>query len=250
MGFYFDKQGHAKVDQLRHEFSKNEVGKKFLTTLYWYGFLDRLLPKTKIDPLEIFSGHRPEGFDIHHIVPLSGGGSNKLSNLCLIDKKLHTFLNNNCFDETLKLSDTSQPVWMDFPTFPPVLTYEDFLPFAAYTLSLRGKLKGSASSSFVQFLKTPEEREKFDELVADKNKVFASGVDKEITQRWRTICVNLGEFEQPPASYKKEKETKPKIDFSKIKSKNPKKNRKPEKPNKVSSHLKNSVHEQNGQHVR
>ena len=48
---------------------------------------------------------------------VSGGGTNRLSNLCLIEKSLHKFINKNCFDPVLKNIKEGDTVTIPVPDF-------------------------------------------------------------------------------------------------------------------------------------
>ena len=94
MTVIFTRQATEKTHELRKEFKHIEATKAFLNFLLDNGYLERIRNRINVD--KIRRGKVPKNFDIHHIIPLSGGGSNALSNLCLIEKSLHKFLNRRC----------------------------------------------------------------------------------------------------------------------------------------------------------
>ena len=127
MTVIFTRQSIEKTHELRKEFKHIEATKAFLNFLLDNGYLERI--KNRINIAKIRKGKVPKNFDIHHIIPLSGGGSNALSNLCLIEKPLHKFLNRRCFDPALKNIQEGETVEINIPDLPPVALYSDFTPF-------------------------------------------------------------------------------------------------------------------------
>ena len=133
MPVIFTRQSTEKTHALRHAFKSDEVTKDFLNFLLDNGYLDRL--EGEFNEQRLRKGKVPKGFDIHHIIPLSGGGSNSLSNLCLIEKSFHKFLNRRCFDPALKNIQEGETVQIDIPDLPPVALYSDYQPFIRSILS-------------------------------------------------------------------------------------------------------------------
>ena len=127
MSIIFIRQSVEKTHELRKAFKHDEVPMQFLNFLLDNGYMDRL--QGRFNPIKVRKGKLPKGFDIHHIIPLSGGGSNALSNLCLIEKSFHKFLNRRCFDPALKNIQEGECVEIDIPDLPPVALYRDFMPF-------------------------------------------------------------------------------------------------------------------------
>ena len=127
MTVIFTRQSSERTKQLRKEFKTNNVAKQFLTYLFENGYMKRI--SGRFVPRKVLRGKVPKGFDIHHIRPLSGGGTNSLSNLCLIERGLHKFLNRRCFDPALKDIVEGETVEIDIPNLPPLALYKDYQKF-------------------------------------------------------------------------------------------------------------------------
>lgn len=132
MTVIFTRQSSERTKQLRKEFKANNVAKLFLTYLMESGYMNRI--SGRFVPRKVLRGKVPKGFDIHHIRPLSGGGTNSLSNLCLIERGLHKFLNRRCFDPALKDIVEGETVEIDIPDLPPLALYADYRKFITNVL--------------------------------------------------------------------------------------------------------------------
>lgn len=137
MSIIFIRQSVERTHELRRAFKQEDVSKHFLNFLLDNGYMERL--NGRFNPIKVRRGKVPKGFDIHHIIPLSGGGSNSLSNLCLIEKSFHKFLNRRCFDPALKNIQEGECVEIDVPDLPPLALYRDFMPFIQSVLSKRNR---------------------------------------------------------------------------------------------------------------
>ena len=111
----FTLQPKTYTKEKRKEFDHKRLNRIFVLWLYRSGQLDPYV--REINLARVSRGLIPHGFDIHHIVPLSGGGTNRLSNLCLIEKSLHKFINKYCFDPVLKNIQEGQTVTVPVPDF-------------------------------------------------------------------------------------------------------------------------------------
>lgn len=111
----FTLQPKTYTKQMRKEFDHKRLNRVFVLWLYRSGQLDKYV--REINLARASRGLIPHGFDIHHIVPLSGGGTNRLSNLCLIEKSLHKFINKNCFDPVLKDIKEGETITVPVPDF-------------------------------------------------------------------------------------------------------------------------------------
>lgn len=138
MTVIFTRQSHERTALLRKEFKHEKATKLFLEYLYKAGYIN----PHQFSMDRISKGKLPRGFDIHHIVPLSGGGTNDLSNLCLIEKSLHRFLNRHCFDPALKNIHLGETVEINVPDLLPVALHKEYQSFIQETLSKQNKESG------------------------------------------------------------------------------------------------------------
>jgi len=120
----FTLQPPEVTKRLRKEFDHKRLHKVFVLWLYRTG---RLNPYShEIDLIRASRGLSPSNFDVHHIVPLSGGGQNRFSNMCLIERSLHRFINKKCFDPALKNIKVGETVIIDVPDFPRVALRREY----------------------------------------------------------------------------------------------------------------------------
>lgn len=77
----------------------------------------------------IASGKLPSGYSIHHILPLYGGGDNKLDNLQIVDDKLHKFLHTCFFIGKNKKFIYGKSVRIKVPALKPVASLDDYTEF-------------------------------------------------------------------------------------------------------------------------
>lgn len=75
-------------------------------------------------------GKKPSGFDFHHELPLSCGGTNASQNVCLIERTLHEWLHKNVWDIVYKKSKgvsglKNKHVFVSLPKAPKVITWRD-----------------------------------------------------------------------------------------------------------------------------
>lgn len=146
MALKFTLQPPEVTKKLRKEFDRRDMNHKFVKWLYRKGFLDQY--KDVINLERAKRGKIPHGFDVHHIVPLSGGGTNHVSNFCLIERSLHKFINKKCFEPALRNIKIGESVEIDIPDFPKVALRRDYNGF------IDQKLKHSRDrQKFYQYLK-------------------------------------------------------------------------------------------------
>lgn len=112
---------------LRKDFDRRDLNHKFVKWLYRKGFLDKYADIINMERAK--RGKIPHGFDVHHILPISCGGTNHVSNLCLIEKSLHKFINKKCFDPVLRQLKIGQTGTIEIPDFPKVALRRDFNGF-------------------------------------------------------------------------------------------------------------------------
>ena len=127
MGVRFILQSPDVTKKMRKEFDRRNMNQKFVKWLYRKGFLDAY--KDKINLARSKRGKIPRGFDVHHIVPLSGGGTKHVSNFCLIERSLHKFINKKCFEPAVRNLKIGEAVDIDLPDFPKVALRRDFNSF-------------------------------------------------------------------------------------------------------------------------
>ena len=137
MPVIFTRQPSYRTHLLRKAFKHHRIPEKFLKRLYEMGALDHI--RSRINLERLARGKVPKGFDIHHIIPLSGGGNNSLNNLCLIEHSLHKFINRYCFDPALKDIQEGETVVIDLPDFPPVALHREYTSFINEVLKKRNK---------------------------------------------------------------------------------------------------------------
>ncbi len=127
MGILFTLQSPETTKKLRKEFNHRDMNNKFVKWLYRKGYLEPY--KDKINLERSKRGKIPHGFDVHHIIPLSGGGTNHVSNFCLIERSLHRFINKKCFDPAVRNLRVGETVEIELPDFPKVALRRDFNGF-------------------------------------------------------------------------------------------------------------------------
>ncbi|MGN1063131.1 MAG: HNH endonuclease signature motif containing protein [Alphaproteobacteria bacterium] len=112
---------------LRKEFDRRKMNQKFVKWLYRKGYLTPFAQKISLERAR--RGKIPQGFDVHHIVPLSGGGTNHVTNFCLIERSLHKFINKKCFEPALRGVRIGDTVTVDVPDFGRIATREMYNGF-------------------------------------------------------------------------------------------------------------------------
>ncbi len=91
----------SEIAALRKEYKKlyhlpsdqNKQCHKAVRYFAFKGLLDGLFSKAQFKAASE-KGRLPEGYEIHHIVPLSCGGTNALCNLCLVPQEVHKQLHH------------------------------------------------------------------------------------------------------------------------------------------------------------
>ncbi len=127
MSVHFTLQPPEETKRLRKEFDRRHLNRVFVRWLYKRGLLD---PYADVFNLErAAAGRVPHGFDVHHIVPLSGGGKNRFSNFCLIERSLHKFINKKCFEPALRNIKVGESVDIELPDFGPIALRRDYNGF-------------------------------------------------------------------------------------------------------------------------
>jgi hypothetical protein len=127
MTVHFTLQPPEVTKALRKQFTHRKLNQVFVRWLYKQGLLDQYADIINLD--RAATGRVPHGFDVHHIVPLSGGGLNKFSNMCLIERSLHKFINKKCFDPALRNIKVGESVDIELPDFGPIALRRDYNGF-------------------------------------------------------------------------------------------------------------------------
>lgn len=99
-------------------FFKDRVKKAFVKFLAYEGYFDDIFNKKELRDAK--TGRLPDYLDIHHILPLSGGGDNSFDNLVVIDKAAHKEMNRTYFQPQLSphIKDPYGTVFeIDLPVF-------------------------------------------------------------------------------------------------------------------------------------
>lgn len=124
MPVLFKKMPKEYTRAKRKEFDHKRLNRVFVLWLYRTGKLDCYVKEMNL--ARAARGLIPKGYDVHHIIPLSGGGTNRLSNLCLIEKSLHKFINRYCFDPALKRIKEGECLTINVPDFPPIALRREY----------------------------------------------------------------------------------------------------------------------------
>ncbi len=72
------------------------VRRKFIRKCAKNGLLNHIFTQEQIK--QALKGKLPEDYDVHHILPISLGGQNRPSNLCIIHKMVHNALHQHYWD--------------------------------------------------------------------------------------------------------------------------------------------------------
>ncbi|MDR2901695.1 MAG: hypothetical protein LBU87_01110 [Lactobacillales bacterium] len=124
MTMHLTIQPPETTKKLRKEFASRDMNKKFVKWLWRKGCLDKYADVINLERAR--RGKIPHGFDVHHLIPLSCGGTNHVSNLCLIERSLHKFINKKCFDPALRNLKIGESVDIELPDFKKVALRRDY----------------------------------------------------------------------------------------------------------------------------
>lgn len=127
MTVHFVLQDPQVTKALRKEFTHRNMNQKFVKWLWRKGFLTPYADYINLERAK--RGKIPHGFDVHHIIPLSGGGTNHVSNLCLIERSLHKFINSKCFDPAIRNLKIGESADVDLPDFQKVALRRNYNGF-------------------------------------------------------------------------------------------------------------------------
>lgn len=127
MAVIFTLQDPKITKALRKDFERRRLNNLYVMWLYRKGYLEKYAHLMNLERAK--KGRIPRGFDVHHIVPLSGGGRNWFSNFCLIEKSLHKFINKKCFEPALRGIKPGETVRIELPDFGRVALRRDYNGF-------------------------------------------------------------------------------------------------------------------------
>ncbi len=127
MTLRFTLQPPSVTKALRKEFDRRNMNQKFVKWLWRKGYLDKYADVINLERAK--RGKIPHGFDVHHILPLSGGGGNHVSNFCLIERSLHKFINKKCFEPALRSLKIGESTDIEIPDFPKVALRREYNGF-------------------------------------------------------------------------------------------------------------------------
>lgn len=123
----------AEIEKERNQFGKQikcKEGKSGVIKAWAAaGVLDGKFPAHIVRAAKE-TGQKPSGFDFHHELPLSCGGTNASENVYLIDRALHEWLHKNVWDIVYKkareeVGFKNKRVFVLLPKAPKVITWRD-----------------------------------------------------------------------------------------------------------------------------
>lgn len=112
------------------------VVKKMAEAGYFKGLLSN-----RAERLAKKKGILPDGFQVHHIVPLKLGGTSEISNLCIVDAETHSMLHQFIYQPVLNRLNENEEGILVLPEFKRVITKEDRNLFFLYSELRRHELK-------------------------------------------------------------------------------------------------------------
>lgn len=77
-------------------------------------------------------GGLPEGYEVHHIIPIKLGGSNGFKNLCVVDEETHKLMHKLIYDPIINKLQEGERAVLYLPEFPHVIKPEDRPKFFLY----------------------------------------------------------------------------------------------------------------------
>ena len=120
---------NKKIHQI---FNDQKIARQMCYMLAQYGFMRGVLDSKQRHQVFVDVHDENAPFNVHHIRPISLGGTNDFSNLTLMDVKLHSFVHRSFFSseaiEKIKdLQGTQADLSYDkiTPVFPPIATLQN-----------------------------------------------------------------------------------------------------------------------------
>ena len=123
--------GLGTGDLKRKEIESAIMRKAKIKMLAYQGAFNDLFTHEQIYKAKKF-GYLPDGYEVHHIVPLCcTNTSYDLNNMVVIDKRSHTWIHNNLYTPSLAMCKEGQSCAVWVPAFDPtkVFTHKDLEPF-------------------------------------------------------------------------------------------------------------------------
>ena len=96
------------------------------------GFFDGLFSNKAVRVTKK-KGVLPEGYQIHHIVPLKLGGSNSVKNLCVVDQETHAMLHQLIYQPIIDRMELGEKAVLILPPFERVIKKEDRVKFFLFS---------------------------------------------------------------------------------------------------------------------
>lgn len=96
INYYKVTPGYVKNTR---KFFRDRVKKSFVKYLAYEGYFNDIFNKKELKDAKV--GKLPNYLDIHHIIPISGGGTNSFDNLVVLDKVVHKYINKEYFQPQL-----------------------------------------------------------------------------------------------------------------------------------------------------
>lgn len=101
----------------RNEFGEKNILKHFLWRMGRAGILYAMFGQENF--------LKPDGYEVHHILPICFGGTNDIKNLCLIPEEAHKKLHEKVWNpllEILKKYPMTHEIYIETPPVPQILT--------------------------------------------------------------------------------------------------------------------------------
>lgn len=119
------KQAHRKARwEYEREYYEGDKPTRIIRIMAESGMLDGSFSNNVIKSAKKF-GKLPEGYQIHHIVPLKLGGSNELSNLCVVDAETHVQMHRLIYQPVMDRMQENETAILLLPSFKNVICKED-----------------------------------------------------------------------------------------------------------------------------
>lgn len=120
---------HASLKSMfRRLYREKNGGNRFVRKLAQEHKLDGYFSPDEIKNALKY-GKVPQGYDVHHIHPLSLGGTNEESNLCLIEKTLHMYLHAKLLNVAAYNYEANITTLLILPEIPKVVQANDISIF-------------------------------------------------------------------------------------------------------------------------